>query len=78
MSGLEDLGRLLIVVGLVVVGIGLVILLAGRIPLLGNLPGDLRFQSGGVSCFIPLATSLLLSLILSVVLTLLANLLQRR
>lgn len=60
-------------------GLGLIIL-AGVISLLGSLnitlgelPGDLRIQREGFSCFLPLASSLLLSAIL----TLLINLLLR-
>ena len=75
---MEDVGRLLIILGLVVVFVGVVFLLAGRLPFLGHLPGDIRIQTDGVSCVIPLATSLLISVILSLLLSLLMNLLQRR
>ena len=75
---MEDLGRLLIVTGAIVVLIGLIFLLAGRIPFLGHLPGDIRIQTDGISCFVPLATSLLLSILLSLLLTVILNLLQRR
>jgi len=60
-------------------GLGLIILagvisLLGRLNItLGELPGDLRIQREGFSCFLPLASSLLLSAIL----TLLINLLLR-
>ncbi len=74
---MADAGRILIGFGLVVVAAGLVLLLVGRIPFLGHLPGDIRFQSGGVSCFIPLATSLVVSILLSLFLTIVVNLLQR-
>ncbi len=75
---MEDVGRLLILLGAIVVLIGLVFLLAERIPFLGHLPGDIHIQTDGVSCFLPLATSILLSILLSLVLTLALNLLQRR
>lgn len=67
---LENLGRLLIVGGLVVVAIGLLFLLGSRVPLLGRLPGDLHWEREGVSVYVPLATSLLVSVVLSVLLTL--------
>jgi len=41
------------------------------------LPGDIRIQRGNFSCFIPLASSLLISLILSVVLSLIIRFLNR-
>jgi hypothetical protein len=70
----ENLGRLIIIIGVITIVIGGLVLLAGRFGLpLGRLPGDFRFQSGNVTCFFPLATML----ILSVVLTLLVNLIAR-
>jgi hypothetical protein len=73
----EDFARLLILVGILVVASGLILLALGRFPAIGNLPGDLHFQSDGVSCFIPLASMLLVSIILSILLTIVVNLLQR-
>jgi uncharacterized membrane protein YidH (DUF202 family) len=68
-----ELGRVLIVVGLVIVGIGLLAVLGIRLPF-GNLPGDIRIggERGGI--FIPIATSI----IISIVLTILLNLFLRR
>ncbi|HLH73142.1 MAG TPA: DUF2905 domain-containing protein [Chloroflexota bacterium] len=74
---MDEFARLLIVLGAIVVLAGVVLLLVGRIPFLGHLPGDIRIQTDGVSCFVPLATSLLLSVLLSLLLNLIANILQR-
>jgi hypothetical protein len=74
---MEDVGRSLILIGVLIVVVGLVVLLAGRVPFLGNLPGDVRIQTGGISCFIPIATSILLSIILTVLINLVGNWLQR-
>jgi hypothetical protein len=70
-SELQPLGRLLIVAGLVVAGLGLLLTLGGRIPGLGRLPGDFVVERGNFRLYVPLATSLLLSLILTAVLWLL-------
>ncbi|MGH7572054.1 MAG: DUF2905 domain-containing protein [Gemmatimonadota bacterium] len=67
------LARFLIVFGLISVVMGLILLAGHRIPLLGRLPGDLLFQKGGATIYVPLATSL----VLSIVLTLLLNILWR-
>jgi hypothetical protein len=64
-SELQPLGRLLIVVGLVLAGLGLLLTLGGRIPGLGRLPGDIVVERGSFRLYLPLATSLLLSLILT-------------
>jgi hypothetical protein len=74
---LENAGRVLIVVGLLLVAAGLLFLLAGRVPFLGRLPGDLHWQRDGVSIYVPLATGLLISVVLSVLLTLVLNLFNR-
>lgn len=58
-------GKLLIVLGLVLVALGLLITFFGRIPLLGKLPGDLRIERENVSVFFPLGSCLLISLLLS-------------
>ncbi len=71
MTELQPLGRLLIVVGLVIAGLGLVLSLGGRIPGLGRLPGDIVIERGGFRFYLPLATSILLSLVLTGVLWLL-------
>jgi hypothetical protein len=71
---LDALGRLLLIFGLVLAGLGGLLLLAGRIPFLGRLPGDFSFGGdSGVQVYVPLATSLLLSLLLTLVLNLLAR-----
>ena len=75
---LDQVGRLLIIGGLLSVALGLLFLLASRVPAIGRLPGDLSWHGEGWSVYIPLASSLLLSLVLSVLLTLVINLLGRR
>ena len=74
---LENVGRLLIVIGLIVVAAGLLFVLASRVPFLGRLPGDIHWERDGVSVYAPLATGLLLSIVLSVLLTVVLNLLNR-
>ena len=71
MDGAEWLGRVLIVIGAVVLVTGVVLLMGPRIPLLGNLPGDIRIQRENVTVFIPLGTMLLVSVVVSLILGLL-------
>ncbi len=70
----DDVARTLLVLGLVLAGLGALLLIAGHVPWLGRLPGDIRIESDNVRIYIPLATSLLVS----VLLTILLNLLTRR
>jgi hypothetical protein len=65
---MNDLGRLLIGLGLVLLVAGGLLLLLGRtgIPL-GRLPGDIAYRGKSVSVYFPLGTSILLSILLSAV-----------
>jgi hypothetical protein len=68
------LGRLLLVAGLILVGLGLLLMVGPRLPFLGRLPGDLVWSRGNVRVYLPLASSLLLSLLLTLLLALLSRL----
>ena len=68
---IPGLGRILIVLGLVIAAIGVIVSLAGRLPWLGRLPGDIFIKRENVTFYFPLATSILLSLLLSLILWLL-------
>jgi hypothetical protein len=62
------LGKALIALGLVLVLIGLLFLLAGRLPWLGQLPGDIYVQRERYSFYFPITTSIIVSIIISLVL----------
>ena len=68
---MANVGKMLLVLGVVIAFVGVLLYLAGdRVPL-GRLPGDFSWKRKGVSIYFPLATSILLSLLLSGVLWLL-------
>ena len=60
-----QVGRTLVIVGILLIIIGGALTLLGRIP---RLPGDIYVQRRGVTVYVPLATSLLLSLVLTLLL----------
>jgi hypothetical protein len=61
-----SLGRILIVVGVVLVGLGLLLTLGDKFPFrLGALPGDIYVRGRHSSFYFPIVTCLLLSLVLS-------------
>jgi hypothetical protein len=62
---MQDIGRSLLVLGVVIALAGLILLLVGRVPWIGRLPGDIHIQRGNWSFYFPLATSLLLSVLLT-------------
>ncbi|HVR69836.1 MAG TPA: DUF2905 domain-containing protein [Vicinamibacteria bacterium] len=68
---MPELGRLLLIIGGVIIVLGLVLTFAGRVPWVGRLPGDLAYRRGNLTLYFPLATSILLSLVLTALLWLL-------
>jgi len=72
MSTLESFGKLLLVGGGLIAGVGLLILIFGRLDL-GRLPGDIFIQRDNFTFYFPLATMILISILL----TLLVNLFRR-
>lgn len=65
---MEETGKLLLVLALILAVVGLALLFGGKIPFLGKLPGDLFFKKGNFSFYFPLATSILLSVVLTLLL----------
>ena len=65
---IQYLGRILIVFGVITIAIGGLLLLAGRIPWLGRLPGDIVIQRKNFTFYFPLATSIILSVIITIIL----------
>ncbi|MCL5429769.1 MAG: DUF2905 family protein [Chloroflexi bacterium] len=71
---MPDFGRILIALGLILLVVGGLLVPLPRLGLpLGRLPGDLRLDSGQITCLVPIATSILLSLLLTIVLNLLGR-----
>ena len=65
---MAGLGKTLIYLGLLLVVIGLILSLAGKLPWLGHLPGDISIERERFSFYFPLATCIIISVILSLVL----------
>jgi hypothetical protein len=65
---MQGLGKILVYTGLLLVVIGVILSLAGRLPWLGHLPGDIYIERERYSFYFPIVTCLLISLILSLVL----------
>ncbi len=66
---MADLGKVLVLVGVVLAVGGLLLILLGRTNLpLGRLPGDIVYRGKNSTFYFPLATSILLSVVLSILL----------
>ncbi len=64
-DGIQYMGTFLVIFGVIIIAIGGLLLLSGKIPWLGRLPGDIIVQKKNFTFYFPLATSILLSLILT-------------
>ena len=62
---MAGLGKILILLGGVLVIVGLVLVLSPRIPYIGRLPGDFHIKRDNFEIYFPLATSILLSVLVS-------------
>jgi len=71
---IESLGRFLIFVGVVLIVIGALFALVGKLPWIGRLPGDIVIRRNGLTIYIPIVTMF----ILSAILTLFFNLIGRK
>ncbi len=69
---LAQLGRVIVLVGAVIVVFGVLLVVADRVPFMGRLPGDITVTGDGWTIYAPLATSIVLSVLLTVGLSLVA------
>jgi len=65
------LGKALIIGGIVLVILGGLVLLSGRISWLGRLPGDIYIKRDNFSFYFPITTCIIISVILTLILRLL-------
>ncbi len=64
------IGKMLMLLGAILLVLGGLMTLAGKIPWLGNLPGDIYIQRKNFHFYFPLGTSIVLSILLSLLLSL--------
>jgi hypothetical protein len=70
-TGMSELGKALLGLGVLLALVGALVLLAARIGLpLGRLPGDISYKGKNFSIYVPLGTSIMISIVLSVILDL--------
>lgn len=68
-----DIGRVLMTLGVAIFVIGVLLTFAGRIPGLGNLPGDISVERGNFRFYAPFGTMIVVSIVLSILLNVLGR-----
>ncbi len=74
MMAIESIGRSLIFFGIILIVVGAVLVLFGKVPWFGRLPGDIIIKREGFTFYFPVVTMIILSLVLTV----LFNIIGRR
>lgn len=69
---MDVLGRTLVITGLLIVVLGLALMFADKVSLVGRLPGDFTVRGEGWAVYAPVATSIVVSLVLTAALSLFA------
>jgi DUF2905 family protein len=68
MEPMRELGKVLLILGLVIAAVGALLLAGAKLPLrLGRLPGDIAYQGRHATFYFPIVTCILLSVVLTLV-----------
>jgi len=63
----HEFGKILLLIGCLMIIAGLLMLFLPKVPLIGRLPGDFVIRKGNFTFYFPLATSILLSILLTII-----------
>lgn len=74
---MKSIGMLLLIVGCVTAILGMVLLVAPKIPWLGHLPGDIHYRGKNTEFYFPVVTCIVVSIVLTVLLNVVLRLFRR-
>ncbi|MBI1806632.1 MAG: DUF2905 domain-containing protein [Ignavibacteria bacterium] len=69
---MQPFGKILIIFGLVIIGLGVFLMFIDKIPFIGKLPGDINVKKDDFQFYFPITTSIILSIAVSLVLWLIS------
>ena len=64
---MQAFGKVLILLGVVLLGVGLLLTFFDKIPFLGKLPGDIHIKRENFQFYFPITTSIVISVLLSLI-----------
>ncbi|HBF39991.1 MAG TPA: DUF2905 domain-containing protein [Firmicutes bacterium] len=70
MSEFSGIGKVLMIFGVILLIVGALIWLGGKIPGIGRLPGDIFIKRGHFSFYFPIVTCIIISILLSIIFSL--------
>lgn len=65
---MQMVGKVLVLMGGLIVLVGIVLMFSDRIPFLGKLPGDISIKRDNFQFYFPITTGIILSLLVSLIL----------
>jgi hypothetical protein len=71
------LGKILLIIGGIIVIVGLILLFSQHIPFLGKLPGDIIIKKNGFSFYFPIVTFLILSILITIIVNVILHFLNK-
>jgi uncharacterized membrane-anchored protein YitT (DUF2179 family) len=74
---MTEIGKILLIVGGIVIIAGLVFTFSHHIPFLGKLPGDIVVKKGNFSFYFPLVTFLIISIVLTIIINIVLRLINK-
>ena len=64
---MSEMGKLLVIVGVIIVTVGALLWSGIGTGPLGRLPGDIRIERGGSGFYFPIVTCIIVSIVLSLI-----------
>ncbi|MBL7208913.1 MAG: DUF2905 domain-containing protein [Dehalococcoidia bacterium] len=74
---MEGTGKILLIVGGVIIVLGLLLVFGQHIPFLGKLPGDILIKKDGFTFYFPVVTLLIVSILLTTIISVILHFLSR-
>jgi hypothetical protein len=74
---MEGPGKILLIVGGIIVILGLILVFSHHIPFLGKLPGDIFVKRDGFSFYFPIVTLLIVSVLITIIVNVILYFLHR-
>jgi len=67
---MPGIGKMLIILGIILIIVGIGFLMGDKIPYIGKLPGDIMIKKERFSFYFPITTSIIISVILTILFSL--------
>jgi hypothetical protein len=71
------MGKILLIIGGIIVVLGLILIFSQHIPFLGKLPGDILIKKNGFSFYFPIVTLLILSILITIIVNVVLHFLNK-